>query len=135
MLFGIELLNNNNLLEAYKVIQNEDYHFFSQNCKSKYDRIIRGEIYSCSMDEIRSMGYVVDTLEATLWCLMNTDCFDNAVIKAINLGDDTDTVGACVGALAGILYGEESIGEGWKRGGMLYEKVAEKCEKFNIILK
>lgn len=130
VLFGIELLKNNNLLEAYKVIQNEDYHFFSQNCKSKYDRIIRGEIYSCSMDEIKSTGYVVDTLEATLWCLMNTDCFDDAVIKAINLGDDTDTVGACIGALAGILYGEESICEDWKKELLKLEEIVGMCEEF-----
>ena len=135
VLFGIELLKNNNLLEAYKVIQNEDYHFFSQNCKSKYDRIIRGEIYSCSMDEIRSTGYVVDTLEATLWCLMNTDCFDDAVIKAINLGNDTDTVGACVGALAGILYGEESICEDWKIDLLKLEEIVGMCEEFGKISK
>lgn len=130
VLFGIELLKNNNLLEAYKVIQNEDYHFFSQNCKSKYDRIIRGEIYSCSMDEIKSTGYVIDTLEATLWCLMNTDCFDDAVIKAINLGDDTDTVGACVGALAGILYDEESICVDWKKDLLKLEEIVGMCEEF-----
>ena len=130
VLFGIELLKNNNLLEAYKVIQNEDYHFFSQNCKSKYDRIIRGEIYSCSMDEIRSTGYVVDTLEATLWCLMNTDCFDDAIIRAINLGNDTDTVGACVGALAGICYGEESINADWKRDLLKLEEIVGLCEEF-----
>ena len=136
VLFGIELLKNNNLLEAYKVIQNEDYHFFSQDCISKYDRIICGEIYSCSMDEIRSTGYVVDTLEATLWCLMNTDCFDDAVIKAINLGDDTDTVGACVGALAGILYGEESICEDWKMGLLKLDEIVGMCEEFerNIVI-
>ena len=108
--------------------------FFSQNCISKYDRIIRGEIYSCSMDEIRSTGYVVDTLEATLWCLMNTDCFDDAVIKAINLGDDTDTVGACVGALAGILYGEESICEDWKREVLKLKNIVGMCEEFSRII-
>ena len=134
VLFGIELLKNNNLLEAYKVIQNEDYHFFSQNCISKYDRIIRGEIYNCSMDEIRSTGYVVDTLEATLWCLMNTECFDDAVIKAINLGNDADTVGACVGALAGILYGEESICEDWKRELVKLEEIVGMCEEFDDIM-
>lgn len=117
-------------MEAYKVIQNEDYHFFSQNCKSKYDRIIRGEIYSCGMDEIRSTRYVVDTLEATLWCLRNTDCFDDAVIKAINLRDDTDTVGACVGTLAGICYSEESIWEDWMKELLKLEEIVGVCEEF-----
>lgn len=130
VLLGIELLKNNNLFEAYNVIKNVDYSFFSQNCKSKYDRIIHGEIYSCNMDEIRSTGYVVDTLEATLWCLMNTDCFDDAIIKAINLGDDTDTVGACVGALAGIYYGEESINAEWKKDLLKLEEIVGLCEEF-----
>ena len=134
-LLAIELLKNNNVLEASKVIQNEDYHFFSQNCKSKYDRIIHREIYSYSMDEIRFTGYVVDTLEVTLWCLMNTDCFDDAVIKAIKLDDDTDTVGACVGALAGILYGEESINKDWKRDLLKLKEIVGMCEEFREILK
>lgn len=130
VLFGIALLKNNNLFEAYKAIKEIDYSFFSQNCKSKYDRIIHGEIYSHSMDEIKSTGYVVDTLEATLWCLMNTDCFDDAIIKAINLGDDTDTVGACVGALAGICYGEESINAEWKKDLLKLDEIVGLCEEF-----
>ena len=127
VLFGIELLKGSNFLEAYNVIKNSDYHFFSQNCMSRYDRIINDEVYSYSMDEIRSTGYVVDTLEATLWCLMNTDCFDDAVIKAINLGDDTDTVGACVGALAGIYYGEKSINSDWKKDLLKLDEIVGMC--------
>ena len=130
VLFGIELLKGCSLYEAYNVIKNIDYHFFSENCKSRYDRIINDEIYRCSMDDIRSKGYVVDTLEATLWCLMNTEYFDDAVIKAINLGDDTDTVGACVGALAGICYGEESINKDWKEGLQNFKEIVEMCMEF-----
>ena len=54
--------------------------------------------------EIRSSGYVVDTLEAAVWCLLTTDSFTEALLKAVNLGDDTDTVGAVCGGLAGLLY-------------------------------
>ncbi len=56
-------------------------------------------------DKIKSSGYVVDTLEAVLWSLINTDSFENALIKAVNLGDDSDTVGAIAGGLAGLGYG------------------------------
>ncbi len=55
--------------------------------------------------EIRSSGYVVDTLEAVLWSLMNTDSFESALLKAVNLGNDSDTVGAIAGGLAGLAYG------------------------------
>lgn len=130
VLFGIELLKGSNFLEAYNVIKNINYHFFSQNCKNRYDRIINSEIYNYSMDEIKSTGYIVDTLEAALWCLMNTNCFDDAVIKAINLGDDTDTVGACVGALAAICYGDDSINENWKRDLLKLDEIIGTCEEF-----
>ena len=64
-------------------------------------------------DEIRSGGYVVDTLEAALWCLLNTDNYRDCVLKAVNLGSDTDTVAAVVGGLAGIHYGLDGIPSGW----------------------
>lgn len=52
-----------------------------------------------SPDEVKSTGYVVDTLEAALWCLWNTDSYRDCVLTAVNLGDDTDTVAAVAGAL------------------------------------
>lgn len=64
-------------------------------------------------DEIRSSGYVVDTLEAALWVLANTDSYEEAVLKAVNLGSDTDTVGAVTGGLAGIIYGYDAIPDKW----------------------
>lgn len=64
-------------------------------------------------DEIRSTGYVLDTLEAAVWCFLTTDSYAECVRKAVNLGDDTDTVGAVAGGLAGLYYGRESIPEPW----------------------
>ena len=63
--------------------------------------------------EISSSGYVVDTLEAAIWCLIQTDSFEEALIMAVNLGDDTDTVGAVTGGLAGLYYGYEKIPQEW----------------------
>ena len=62
---------------------------------------------------IRSTGYVIDTLEAALWAVGTTDSFESAVIRAVNLADDADTVGAVTGQLAGALYGIGSIPERW----------------------
>lgn len=56
-------------------------------------------------DEIRSSGYMVDTLEAALWCLWVTNAYKDCVLTAVNLGEDTDTVAAVTGGLAGIVYG------------------------------
>ena len=65
------------------------------------------------VSQIRSSGYVVDSLEAAVWCLITTDQFDQALLEAVNLGLDTDTVGAITGGLAGLFYGYEQIPNDW----------------------
>lgn len=78
-----------------------------------YRRIFSDEFINLPEDEIKSGGYVVDTLEAALWCLLNTDSYETCVLKAVNLGDDTDTVAAVAGGLAGIYYGLDAIPSKW----------------------
>lgn len=78
-----------------------------------FDRLLVHNINTYDENSIESSGYVIHTLEASIWCLMQTDNFKDAVLKAVNLGDDTDTVGAVTGGLAGLLYGFESIPEHW----------------------
>ena len=63
--------------------------------------------------EIKSTGYVVDTLEAAVWSLITTESFKDALLRAVNLGHDTDTVGAVCGGLEGLFYGYDSIPEEW----------------------
>ena len=76
----------------------------------------------------------MDTLEAALWVLLNTNSYNQSIIKAINLGNDTDTVGACVGGLAGIYYGLEKINQEWKNDLLKYEYIKDLCNKFNDVL-
>ena len=66
-----------------------------------------------SEDEIKSTGFVLHTLEASLWCLLNTNNYKDAVLKAVNLGDDTDTTAAVTGGLAGIIYSFDEIPRDW----------------------
>lgn len=80
--------------------------------------------------EIKSGGYVVDTFQASLWCLMTTNSYADCVLKAVNLGSDTDTVGAVAGSLAGILYGVESIPAEWLEVLAKKEEIIELCENF-----
>ena len=89
-----------------------------------FDRV--STIYECTEDEIRSSGYVVDTLEAALWCLTTTDNYKDAVLKAINLGEDTDTVAAVTGGLAGIMYGYDSIPTEWL-DALKSKDIIERC--------
>ncbi len=78
-----------------------------------YERIFNNDFATLPRDEIKSSGYVVDTLEAALWCLLTTASYRDCVLKAVNLGDDTDTVAAVAGGLAGVLYGYDAIPTEW----------------------
>ena len=77
---------------------------------------------------IRSTGYVVDTLEAAVWPLANTGSFEDALLKAVNLGYDTDTVGAIAGGLAGLYYGCDAIPEDWIAAIQRREWIEGLCE-------
>ena len=63
--------------------------------------------------EIRSGGFVRDTLKAATWCFVNTNSYEDCVLAAVNLGDDTDTTAAVAGALAGTAYGLKAIPQEW----------------------
>ncbi len=78
-----------------------------------FDRLLTTDIYTLPDHKIHSSGYVLHTLEASIWCLLTTSGYKEATLKAVNLGSDTDTTGAVTGGLAGLLYGWETIPEDW----------------------
>lgn len=82
-------------------------------CLAEFKRVDVDALRSLPKSEIRGSGYVVHTLEAALWCLLHTDSYRACVLEAVNLGEDTDTVGAVAGGLAGIQYGTADIPEEW----------------------
>ena len=135
VMYGISLLNNKNLLQSYKYIKKLKYNtYFSKETIDKYKRILGENIAKCELEEIKSTGFVIDTLEATIWTLLNTDSYNQAIIGAINLGGDADTVGACVGGLAGIYYGLESINKDWIKDLQKYDYIENMCNEFNKVL-
>jgi ADP-ribosyl-[dinitrogen reductase] hydrolase len=75
--------------------------------------IAAGSYRTKQAKEIRGSGYVVESLEAALWCFFNTDNYRNAILMAANLGDDADTTAAVCGQIAGAYYGVEGIPEDW----------------------
>ncbi|UGB26067.1 ADP-ribosylglycohydrolase family protein [Methylorubrum sp. B1-46] len=77
--------------------------------------IIEGSWRGKHRDGIRSSGYVLHSLEAALWCVGSSGSFSEAVLKAVNLGDDADTTAATVGQLAGSYYGLSGIPERWRK--------------------
>lgn len=93
-----------------------------------YDRLRDLDAFkNLPADKIKSSGYVVDALEAAVWSLTTTDRFDQALLKAVNLGDDTDTVGAIAGGLAGLFYGYDNIPEDWLSAIKRREWIEEMC--------
>ena len=93
-----------------------------------YKRIFEPDFEKLTEDDIKSTGYVVDTLEAALWCLLTTDNYRDCVLKAVNLGDDTDTVAAVAGGLAGALYGYEAIPKEWRETLIKRDYIEKLCE-------
>ena len=71
---------------------------------------------------------MVDALEAAIWALANSGSFDGALLKAVNLGDDTDTVGAIAGGLAGLFYGYDAIPADWLAAIQRREWIEGLCE-------
>lgn len=95
-----------------------------------FDRLLQGNISEVAEPFIKSTGYVLHTLEASIWCLLTTGSFEAAVLRAVNLGEDTDTTGAVTGGLAALLYGWEGIPAHWiealaRKGDI--EDLAERC--------
>lgn len=76
-------------------------------------RIAAGDWRDRPREAIRSSGYVIHTLEAALWCVHRAEGFEEAVVEAVNLADDADTVGAVTGQLAGALWGLSGIPARW----------------------
>ncbi|GAA5142804.1 ADP-ribosylglycohydrolase family protein [Prosthecobacter algae] len=76
--------------------------------------VLHADLITWHESQVRSGGYVMETLTASLWCLLTTSSFSECVLKAVNLGDDTDTTGCVAGGLAGVYYGLEAIPEDWR---------------------
>lgn len=93
-----------------------------------YKRLESKEFEKTNIDKIKSSGYVVDTIEAAIWCLLNTTNYKNCVLKAVNLGEDTDTVAAVAGGLAGLYYGYDEIPKEWVDLIVGKEYVESLCE-------
>lgn len=98
-----------------------------------YSRIFAPNFALLPRDEIKSSGYVVDTLEAAIWCVLTTDNYRDCVLRAVNLGEDTDTVAAVAGGLAGALYGYDDIPTEWLDTLARREYIEGLCEAAAIV--
>ena len=128
--FIICLLKGYTKEEAYKHIQYLDYSAYDMHSLKLYKRILDEQIEVQRLDQIKSTGYIVDTLESAMWIFMNAEHYKEAIIASTNIGGDTDTIGAIVGSMAGIYYGFESIPSNWLDKLQRKEYLMELADKF-----
>lgn len=107
----------------------KDYYKDNEENKN-YHRLYEARFELTAERDIKSGGYVVDTLEAAIWCLLNTSDYKECVLKAVNLGQDTDTVAAVAGGLAGILYGYKNIPAEWIDCLVKKDEIIDMCCSF-----
>jgi ADP-ribosylglycohydrolase len=132
--FGINVLSGFSLSESYENTKEVIVASYGNNPDSqldKFSRILNGNIKHLQENEIKSTGYVLDTLEAVLWCLLNSKSYEEAVLKGVNLGEDTDTIGALIGGIAGMYYGLEAIPEDWVDSIARNEDIFSLCKNFS----
>lgn len=124
---------------ALKGASKDEIIFNTKPLRSLTEKIIKisnGEYVNKNIDEIVGNGYVVNSLEAALWCFYTTDNYKDAVLKATNLGDDADTTAAICGQISGAYYGIHQIPKNWiyslaKRDMIL--SYAKKLHNFGVL--
>jgi ADP-ribosyl-[dinitrogen reductase] hydrolase len=105
------------LFKALSARSKQDILFDNQQLTDLPEKILEialGSYRNKSVEEIRGTGYVVQSLEAALWCFYTTESFEDAILTAVNLGDDADTTAAVCGQIAGAFYGLEGIPAHWR---------------------
>lgn len=122
------------LMDSFVKKKTVDYSMFNEETLKLYSRILQNDISKLEINDIKSSGYIVDTLEASLWSLLKTENYKDAVIKAINLGNDTDTIGAIVGSMAGILYRYNDIPSEWLNKLAKRDYLEKLCSDFETTL-
>lgn len=132
VLTAINLLNGDSPLTSLYRASNgilKEYNYTS--AINDFERILSGEIERLCEESILSTGYVIDTLEASIWCWLTTDNYKDCILKAANLGGDTDTICAIAGGLAGIQYGYDSIPKEWIENIAKKDMIEGLCDDFD----
>lgn len=140
--FAIQYINLQSIEKAYQTMQQTMLQLLKKEMFIEEDIPFKKlvglsyeEFKNIELKDICSTGYVIDTLEASLWCVFNTTNYKDAVLKAVNLGDDTDTVGTITGGLAGIIYGYDTIPSEWLEVLAKKDDIIQLADKLDSIIK
>lgn len=135
------IFHGSDKLKAYKKLSEKLPEFFD-SCginESNYavlSRLLKTQISKAKESDIQSTSYVIDTLEAVIWCVMTEKTFSSTVLKAVNLGGNTATITALTAGIAALIYGYDAIPAEWlskiaRRQDIenLAERMAKKLER------
>ncbi|MDP5198159.1 ADP-ribosylglycohydrolase family protein [Flavobacterium sp. DG2-3] len=134
VIYCLEILKEKDKFDAYKGMQNVLSNFlenksFNPQEIQLFDKVLKTDISKYDESEIQSSGYVLHSLEASIWCFLNSDSYEETVLKAVNLGEDTDTTGAIAGGLAGVYYGIDGIPKKWIENLVRVDDIKDLAER------
>lgn len=137
--FAKLLLEGKDKLDVYKELQTWIPEYLSSlgidsSEITLFKRLFEEDITTVEEEAIYSSGYVLHTLEASIWSLLTSNSFEEATLKAVNLGEDTDTTGAVTGGLAGIVYGLDDIPDEWLRELIGLDRIRELASEFSYVV-
>lgn len=130
------ILNGKSKEQCYAEMRNEITHFwaameFVEREQKHFQRLIQNDIREVAHADLKSGGYVMESIEASIWCFLQKENYVDVVFEAINLGHDTDTTAAIAGGLAGLFYGMENIPEYWIASIARLEDIIELGNQLN----
>ena len=130
-----ELLRSSDKQAALRTAINQSLEFYNgyEGFKKElkhFSRILSGQLPILQEADINSSGYIVDTLEASIWCCLRFDEIRSIVIAGVNLGIDTDTTGSIAGGLGGLVYGIDSIPKEWLMAIAQKDKIDRLIDRF-----
>jgi ADP-ribosylglycohydrolase len=132
--FALELLNGSDKQTAYRNTAKTVYEFIvsKQIIQKEVDLfapLLNDDITKEDINNIPSFGYVMNTIKAAMYCFLTTDNYADAVLMAVNLGNDSDTTGAVAGGLAGLYYGFDAIPEKWRNEVKRSNDIKDLCDR------
>lgn len=126
--FGYRILAGEDVYEAYRnTIKNNEYYWYMRKV---YEIEDLEKIENIQYDNLSGSGYVIDTLQSVLWVLLNTESYEECILKAVMIGGDTDTIAAVAGGIAGMIYGKETIPVNWMNSLKNKELIENICSRW-----
>jgi ADP-ribosyl-[dinitrogen reductase] hydrolase len=134
--FALELLKGSDKQTAYVNAGRTVYDFIIskqivQHEVDLFAPLLKDDITKQNIDNIPSFGYVMNTLKASMYCFLTTENYQDAVLMAVNLGNDADTTGAVTGGLAGLYYGFDAIPEKWRKEIKRSNDIMDLCDRLS----